>query len=365
MVEYNASAPDFRRARYTVMPYYELPDETLFDTCEAVIRCKSQRLAAKDLGIVQSSLCDRLGEAERRGIYDRKNKAILKPRPLTGENKRVAELEAALKRAFRPVYTVRHDTATDERIRVVVIGDAHDDPKQPKDRFEWIGHYINQERPDVVIQIGDFANFDSLNTHVPNETFNGKAKPTFLADVGSLRLAIDAINSKLNYIPERHCTLGNHERRLYLFEDSAPEAHGMMSCEIDCTFRDRGWTYSPYGQIYMRGGVGFVHAALNRMGKTYGGKNAETTIANDAVFDLVIGHSHVERVYRAPKIGTGNEIQIMNVGCALPEGHVEEYAAHALTGWAWGIADIEIRGGHIKDRRFVTMTKLEELARGH
>lgn len=322
---------------------------------QAWIQCgQNAQQAANKLGISRTTLMHRVMRYRFGSLAD-------KPEISSGQdNPRVAALEEALKKAVKPVYSVRHDTASGEQLRAVVIGDAHDDPKISKDRFEWIGAYIERERPDVVIQIGDFSNFDSLNSHVPNHTFNGKSKPSFITDVTSLRQAIDAINSKINHKPEMHCTLGNHERRLFLFEDNAPEAYGMMQTELQLTFSDRGWTYSPYGQITMYGGVGFSHAALNRLGKTYGGKNAEQTIANDAVFDLVVGHSHVERMHRAPKIGTGNYVQIMNCGCALPQDHVEEYAEHALTGWAWGICDITIRNGHIQDRRFITMRALEE-----
>ena len=39
---------------------------------------------------------------------------------------------------------------------VIVIGDTHDSPKIPKDRFLWIGKYIRENRPDYIIHIGDF-----------------------------------------------------------------------------------------------------------------------------------------------------------------------------------------------------------------
>ena len=47
--------------------------------------------------------------------------------------------------------------------RVIVIGDAHDSPKIPQDRFKWIGKHIKQSNPDYIIQIGDWASFDSLS----------------------------------------------------------------------------------------------------------------------------------------------------------------------------------------------------------
>lgn len=273
------------------------------------------------------------------------------------------ELEEARKTiagATRPKFSVRTDSnPRSDKIRLVAIGDAHDSPSIPdKSRFEWMGAYVNEIKPDVVVQIGDFATLDSLNGHVPNETFQGKSKPSYMADMESFNLALDAM--QIDDGIERHCTLGNHERRLYLFEDKAPEAYGMMQFELDRIFARHKWTYSPYGQIQYYGGVGFTHAALNRLGKTYGGKNAENTICNDAIHDMVVGHSHVERMIRQPKIGTNNYVQVLNLGCALPDGHVEDYAKHALTGWTWGIYDITIQHGHIQDRTWVSMAQLGE-----
>jgi hypothetical protein len=342
------------------MPHYSLSEADLVRTCEIVQREGSGRRGAKFLNLRQSTIVARMQEAVKRGIWDAKTKTILRRPPPVD---RIAELEAALKHATRPIYSVRHDTATTTKMRGVVIGDAHDSPQLPKDRFEWIGDYIDRVRPDFVVQIGDFGTFDSLNGHIPNQSYDGKSKPTFMADITSFRDALDAIGSRLSSRPEMHCTLGNHERRLWIFEQNAPEAYGMMQKELDLAFRDRGWTYSPYGQIQMYGGVGFVHAALNRLGKTYGGKNIEATIANESIFDLLIGHSHVERSYRAPKIGAGNFIQVINTGCALPQGHIEKYAEHALTGWAWGIMDVTIKDGHVIDRNFISMDTLEETRR--
>ena len=47
--------------------------------------------------------------------------------------------------------------------RIIVIGDAHDSPHISQDRFKWIGKYIKQSQPDYIIQIGDWASFDSLS----------------------------------------------------------------------------------------------------------------------------------------------------------------------------------------------------------
>ena len=54
--------------------------------------------------------------------------------------------------------------------KVIVIGDAHDSPNIKQDRFKWIGKYIKAAKPDYIIQIGDWASFDSLSFFQKNET---------------------------------------------------------------------------------------------------------------------------------------------------------------------------------------------------
>lgn len=248
--------------------------------------------------------------------------------------------------------------------RVLAIGDAHDAPGLSKDRFRWIGRHAKESRPDWVVSIGDFMSLDSLNTHIPNENLTGKAKPAYLADIASGREALETMENEIakvsGYSPHRHITLGNHERRVYAFEESAPEVVGMMKHELESIFDGFKWGRSPYAQYHFIGGVGFIHCAVNRLNKSYGGKNAEMTISNDAVFDHVIGHSHVKREHRAPKLGPSQHVTIVNLGCALPWGHVEPYMYHgATTGWWWGIRDLTIRGGHIVDVADVSMLELE------
>ena len=260
---------------------------------------------------------------------------------------------------IKPHYTVRTDRGSGEKIRICAIGDAHDSPKIPnKERFEWIGAHIKKTKPDVVVQIGDFLTLDSLNNHEANETFAGRLKPTFQADVSSFIEALGAMDIDG---PELHCTLGNHEQRLFAYENNHPEVYGMMQIELQGALERFGWTFSPYKFIQKYGGVGFTHSATNSMGKAYGGKNSENSIANDALFDLVIGHSHRRRLVRVPKIGDDNNLAVLNLGCALPDGYVESYARHSSTGWSFGIYDLTIQHGGLQSESFIPMAELGEV----
>jgi hypothetical protein len=245
--------------------------------------------------------------------------------------------------------------------KILAIGDAHDDPDTPKDRFRWMGALAQDEGVDWVVQIGDCASLDSLNSHIPNETLAGKTKNPYCRDMQSLKEALGALNKGLGrHKPKKHVTLGNHERRAWIYEEDNPETAGILTGELLCTFEDAGWSHTKYGEYKFIDGVGFIHAAINRMGKTYGGKNAENTIAADATFDIVIGHSHVWRAIRSPKVGHANHVTVLNLGCALPDGHVESYVLHgALSGWWWGACILTVENGNITGINAIPMAELE------
>ena len=46
--------------------------------------------------------------------------------------------------------------------RHLVIPDSHAMPTHNNDRYEWLGKFIFDIRPDVVIDIGDSADMESL-----------------------------------------------------------------------------------------------------------------------------------------------------------------------------------------------------------
>ena len=110
----------------------------------------------------------------------------------------------------------------------------------------------------------------------------------------------------------------------------------------------------------MLGGVGFIHAPLNPMGKEYGGEASERQVANKSKIDIVFGHSHRERSWRASKLGRGNYVKIVNVGTAMNFGHIESYAINNANGWSYGISQLLLADGHIQGHNFVSMIELKE-----
>jgi hypothetical protein len=268
-----------------------------------------------------------------------------------------------------PINLVKHTPppihADDQEYRVVVLGDCHDDPRLRKDRFFWMGRVVREQNPDAVVQIGDFATLDSMCKYPPQSfTEMYSRSVTVKEDLRSFREALDEFERGLDgWQPKhKHVTFGNHEARMFSGALRAQEQRAgfgeLAFQEYVKLLNERQWTYSDYGDPVFLGGVGFVHVPFDKMGKPYGGKTAERRIAQDSRYDIVMGHSHEYKIVSEPKIG-GDFTKVLNVGCTLPEGHVENYAKHANHGWSYGVACVTIRNGHIKDHSFTTMEVLE------
>lgn len=247
-----------------------------------------------------------------------------------------------------------------ETITICAIGDYHDCPGQDKSRIKWIARYVSDTNPDLVVQIGDFADWNSLSTHEKPGTIGYADKPAFVDDLDSAEEALSQFRKIQEGGPPCHITYGNHEDRLERWDNSQPESKGLSFADRrGVLFKNYGWETYAYGQWLFIGGVGFTHVPHNLMGREYGGRTVNS-IANDAVFSIVFGHSHRRAEISAPKIGPAKSVEILNLGTAMPQGLVKYYAGKSMTGWAYGVWSLIIRDGHIVGHSYISMTDLEE-----
>jgi hypothetical protein len=245
--------------------------------------------------------------------------------------------------------------------RVTAIGDFHDSPTLSKDRFKWVGRHIAEKGPDRVVQIGDWATLDSMSMHDAPGSRNSVARPSFVQDLESLNESLEMFHRDIG-LGAFPCeiTFGNHEHRCQKAADNDPVRLGDAMLRVEEIFSRYRWGYRPYGEYLFIGGVGFVHTPKNIMGKEYGGKRVENQVGNDALFSMVWGHSHRRGFWSFPKIGPQRGIDLCNLGSAMPQGYVANYAKMSTTGWSYGIYDLTIQAGRILSDRFTSMAELQE-----
>lgn len=164
-------------------------------------------------------------------------------------------------------------------MKIAVMPDTHS-PFQDDDAVNLFIKVVKAWKPDILVHIGDLADFYSLTSHLKNPY-----KDTgFLDELNKVLAVMDKIDG---LAPRKIFCEGNHCNRLqrYLF-DKAPELYGYLNVETALQLKERGWEYHPYQEVVTVGDCGFVHDL------GFAGVNATRQHILAYPGNLVFGHSH-------------------------------------------------------------------------
>jgi hypothetical protein len=147
----------------------------------------------------------------------------------------------------------------------LVIPDVQSKPGVRNDHLEWIGNYIVEKKPDVVICIGDFWDMESLSAYDKGKLpFEGrryvncvKAGQTAME---KLLKPIDDYNRTATekYEPRKEFTLGNHEHRIVRLADANPEYVGKFDI-TDLGIAEYGWKVHDFLKVVEIDGIEYAH----------------------------------------------------------------------------------------------------------
>jgi len=120
----------------------------------------------------------------------------------------------------------------------------------------WVGKYLAEKKPDVIVQIGDFADMPSLSSYdIGKKSFEGRRYKT---DIEVTKKAMEMLlapikeynerarrNKDKQYRPRMVLTLGNHEERISRAIEGDPKLDGTISLS-DLEYERNGWEVIPY-----------------------------------------------------------------------------------------------------------------------
>lgn len=339
----------------------QIPEAELRQT----VRCMEE---AFGLGLKEGAavlhVMRQMGLPARHSVYDRLEKA----RDRLGLSPDEGAFRPQRYQQPSPGFTLSAATAPVPSVpggqprRVLVIPDRHNDPRHPH-RLEattWIARFGSEIRPDDVVDLGDAATFDSVSRHTRDDTLKARYKPPIRDDLDNHLASLKAFERGRaeDWKPRKKKTRGNHEQRLWAYEDANPASGGTHTLGYEQHLLQFGWQERPYGEILYIDGVGFTHAPFNGMGKPMGGVTLGNRAGALLTQSLVHGHTHQRGHYDAKKLGLTDSVSVLQCGCALPWGEVEEYASLQPTGWWWGVVVLTIQGGIITDENWVSMLTL-------
>ena len=139
----------------------------------------------------------------------------------------------------------------------------------PLDHLLALGNYIVAKKPDIIVQIGDFADMPSLSSYdIGKKSFEGRR---YTLDISAAKEAMEILLKPLNdynekaqknhekqYHPRKILTLGNHEDRITRAIDSDPKLDGTLSLQ-DLGYEEFGWEVYPFLQPVVVEGIAFSH----------------------------------------------------------------------------------------------------------
>lgn len=235
----------------------------------------------------------------------------------------------------------------------MMLPDMQVTPDAPTDHLEWIGYYIVEQKPDVIVDIGDFADMESLSTYDRGKRdFEGRR---YIKDIDCARRAMERLLGPLNeynrkcvmtgqpkYTPELHLTLGNHEHRIHRAIEDDARLDGTLGLN-DLGYEDFGWKVYPFLSVAILDGIHYSHFFSNPMsGRPYGGQSIDTRLKNVG-FSFSQGHQQTLMTGQR-FLNNGQRIRGLVAGsCYL---HDEDYRGPQSNGeWRGILFKHEVRHG--------------------
>lgn len=234
----------------------------------------------------------------------------------------------------------------------LIIADAQVKPGADLSYITALGNYIAEKKPDVIINIGDWWDMESLSSYDKGKrSFEGRrvkadidighdAMQALMKPIVKLQMSQKHFKKKL-YSPEMHFTIGNHEERIDRFAEDNPEFEGFIGTEL-LNLEQYGWNVHPFLKPVEIDGIYYVHFLSNPMtGRPYSGTAMSQLKTVGKSF--VVGHKQVLDVAIRPTLDGNMQIGIIN-GAYYP--HFEQYKGYTGNNHFRGITVLhEVKDG--------------------
>lgn len=253
----------------------------------------------------------------------------------------------------------------------LVIGDAHSKPGVSNERFEWLGRLCLDRRPDVIIDIGDWADMESLCSYDKGtKSFEGRRYAADCAAARDARQRFDAPiaayndmrarNGKKQYRPRKVSTLGNHEHRIVRAVEMSPNLEGALDLQ-HLGAETYGWEVHPFLEIVNVDGVHYSHYHTSGvMGRPVGmsGEHPASQTLKKKYVSCTSGHIHV-RDFTERARADGTKILGLVAGCYFE--HMEPYAGPANDMWWRGVVLCHNVENGEYDPEFISIERVREM----
>ena len=228
----------------------------------------------------------------------------------------------------------------------LIIPDAHAHYQYDNIRFEWLGKFILDRKPEVIVCLGDLSDMPSLSQHGEGLSFEGRR---LKEDVAVTHDALERMwapfnkynarrrkNKDKQYRPRKAIVLGNHEDRITRYCENTPQLHEWLDISI-LNYENYFDEITPFRNTLTIDRISYSHYfATGVSGRPISGENIGRALCGKLHSSCVQGHSHVfdhaERV-----TATGQRSFGLSAGCYVHPDYVEDWCRGTVQYWWRGI----------------------------
>lgn len=235
-----------------------------------------------------------------------------------------------------------------------IIPDTQVTPDAPIDHLRWIGRYLAERKPDVIIHLGDHWDMRSLSSYDRGKKASEGWRYT--EDIEAGNVALDLLDGPLRrkgWAPRKYMLRGNHENRIERAANDEARLEGAVS-EKHFNDRELGWRPVPFLEPLYLDGVAYAHYFYNpNTGRPIGGM-IETRLKTVG-HSFTQGHEQTLKYGLVDSLGRRPRQGLIAGACYL---HEEDYKGpQGNAHWRGIIIKHEVDGGSY-DPMFVSLDYL-------
>jgi hypothetical protein len=187
---------------------------------------------------------------------------------------------------------------------ILVIPDSHANADTDNRRYLWLGRFILERQPDIIVNLGDLFDMASLSSYDKGKkSFEGRRyKNDIDCGVDALQKMDQAwndFNNKRKNIkkgalkpPRKIITLGNHEGRILRAVENSSELEGILSID-NLRLKEFNYEVYPFKSPVCVDGIYFNHYFPSGvLGQPISGVSIASSLIQKNLVSSVQGHTH-------------------------------------------------------------------------
>jgi len=248
----------------------------------------------------------------------------------------------------------------------LIVPDQHSHPDFNNDRADWLGQFIKDRKPDVVVNMGDQWDLPSLSSFDKGKaSFNGASYEKDIdAGLDFQDRMWHPMQKAKKKQPRRVFLEGNHEHRLKKVLEYEPHLAGdrygisYKNFQLEQYYHDVVMYEGGTPGIINLDGISFAHFMVSGlMGRPIGGEHHAASLLQKNYSSCIVGHSHTADF--AVRSGSNGKT-IMGLVCGVYQDYDSGWAGNVNNLWTRCICYLRNVEDGVFDVEFISIDALRK-----